>query len=183
MCVKVTEMRARTNDSQSCHSDSVPPTKRRNFNVDIIRHDRKFPLRSIDLLIKTGKTGKRNSSYKNTRRVAVKQRKKSKAHMHFSLFTRITCSRKFVSEINRNWTRLYVCTATRFERHISPIYKLTLIQNVSTCSFVTCEQDMYASAGINETKANDTVNFSPQKSLAITPGQGVVTLIGNYCRG
>jgi len=44
---------ARTNDLQSCHSDSVPPTKQQNSNVDIIRYDRKFPVRSIDLLIKT----------------------------------------------------------------------------------------------------------------------------------
>jgi len=39
-------------------------TKPRNSNVDIIRYDRKFPVRSIDWLIKRGKTpGKWNLLY------------------------------------------------------------------------------------------------------------------------
>lgn len=56
----VENARARTSGTQSCHSDSVPPNKTAKLRRWLYPLRSKFPVRSIDRLIKTGRTsGKR----------------------------------------------------------------------------------------------------------------------------
>lgn len=64
-------------------------TTPRNFNVDIIRYDRKFPVRSIDRLIKTRNTpGKWNSLYRGVTYVNGTGENLSKDIFFYSNFIR-----------------------------------------------------------------------------------------------
>lgn len=85
---------ARASDSQSCHSDSVPPNKTAKLRRWLYPLRSKFPVRSIDPLIKTGRTlGKWNSLHWHNTYTASREAKNMPMCIYFCSILEITVCR------------------------------------------------------------------------------------------